>query len=67
MPNFIAFDEVLGRVADINLELMKPLFDKIKDMFDIVLFITHNEIVKDWSDNIITIVKENNISKIVTT
>lgn len=65
MPNFIAFDEVLGRVADINLELMKPLFDKIKDMFDIVLFITHNEIVKDWSDNIITIVKNDNISKIV--
>jgi len=66
MPNFIAFDEVLGRVADVNLESMKPLFDKIKDMFDIVLFITHNEIVKDWSDNIITIVKENNISKIIT-
>jgi len=66
MPNFIAFDEVLGRVADINLERMKPLFDKIKDMFDIVLFITHNELVKDWSDNIITITKENNISKILT-
>jgi hypothetical protein len=63
MPNFIAFDEVLGRVANVNLEIMKPLFDKIRDMFDIVLFITHNEIVKDWSDNIITIVKENNISK----
>jgi DNA repair exonuclease SbcCD ATPase subunit len=47
MPNFIAFDEVLGRVADVNLESMKPLFDKIKDMFAIVLFITHNEIVKD--------------------
>ena len=66
MPNFIAFDEVLGRVADVNLERMKPLFDKIKDMFDIVLFITHNEIVKDWSDNIITVVKENNVSKILT-
>ncbi len=66
MPNFIAFDEVLGRVANVNLEIMKPLFDKIREMFDIVLFITHNEIVKDWSDNIVTIVKENNISKILT-
>lgn len=64
MPNFIAFDEVLGRVANDNIERMKPLFDKIRDMFDIVFFISHNELVKDWADNIITVVKENNISKI---
>lgn len=64
MPNFIAFDEVLGRVADENIDKMKPLFDKIRDMFDIVFFITHNESVKDFADNIVTVVKENNISKI---
>jgi DNA repair exonuclease SbcCD ATPase subunit len=65
MPNFITFDEVLGRVANENIEKMKPLFDKIKDMYDIVFFITHNELVKDWADNIITIEKDNNISKIL--
>jgi DNA repair exonuclease SbcCD ATPase subunit len=65
MPNFIAFDEVLGRVANDNIERMKPLFDKIKDMFDIVFFISHNDLVKDWADNIVTISKENNISKIL--
>ncbi len=64
MPNFIAFDEVLGRVANDNIERMKPLFDKIRDMFDIVFFISHNELVKDWSDNIITVTKDNNISRI---
>lgn len=64
MPNFIAFDEVLGRVANDNIEKMKPLFDKIRDMFDIVFFISHNELVKDMADNIITVVKENNISRI---
>ena len=64
MPNFIAFDEVLGRVADDNIEKMKPLFDKVRDMFDIVFFISHNELVKDFADNIITVVKENNISRI---
>ena len=64
MPNFIVFDEVLGRVANSNIEGMKPLFDKIKDMFDIVFFISHNELVKDMADSIITVVKENNISKI---
>jgi DNA repair exonuclease SbcCD ATPase subunit len=64
MPNFITFDEVLGKVAPENMEKLKSLFDKIKDMYDIVFLITHNDIVKDWSNNIITVNKVNNISKI---
>lgn len=64
MPNFITFDEVLGKVAKVNIPLMKPLFDKITDMYDTVFFITHDDEVKDWADNIITIKKENNISTI---
>lgn len=65
MPNFITFDEVLGKVAQVNIPKMKPLFDKISDMYDTVFFITHNEEVKDWADNIITIKKDdNNISTI---
>lgn len=63
MPNFITFDEVLGKVAPENLEKLKTLFDKIKDMYEIVFFITHNDLVKDWSDNVITVVKNNNLSK----
>jgi hypothetical protein len=64
MPNFITFDEVLGKVANVNIPLMKPLFDKISDLYDTVFFITHNEIVKDWATQIITIKKEKNISSI---
>jgi DNA repair exonuclease SbcCD ATPase subunit len=64
MPNFITFDEVLGKVANENIEKLKPMFDKIKDMFDVVFLITHNDLVKDWADNIITVKKTNNISKI---
>ena len=64
MPNFITFDEVLGKVAQVNIPRMKPLFDKVTDMYDTVFFITHNEQVKDWADNIITIKKENNVSTI---
>jgi DNA repair exonuclease SbcCD ATPase subunit len=65
MPNFITFDEVLGKVAAENIEKLKPLFDKIKDMYDIVFLITHNDLVKDWGTNIVTVVKnDNNISKI---
>lgn len=64
MPNFITFDEVLGKVAADNIEKLKPLFDKIADMYDIVFFITHNDLVKDWGTKIITVVKDNDISKI---
>ena len=64
MPNFITFDEVMGKVANENLEKLKPLFDKIKNMYEIVFLITHNDLVKDWGDNIVTVEKEQNISKI---
>ena len=63
-PNFITFDEVMGRVAQENISKMKPLFERVSDMFDIVFFITQNDTIKDWADNIITIEKNNNISKI---
>lgn len=64
MPNFITFDEVLGKIAPENLEKIKTLFDKISDMYEIVFFITHNDLVKDWASKIITVIKENNLSKI---
>lgn len=64
MPNFITFDEIFGKVAYENIEAMRPMFDKIKDMFDIVFLITHNDLVKDWSDNIIHITKVDNISTV---
>lgn len=63
-PNFVTFDEVLGKVAEENIEKMKPMFDKIKDMFDIVLLVSHENLVKDWGDTIITIKKVDNISEI---
>ena len=64
-PDMIIFDEVLGKVADENLEPMKFLMDKVAELFDKVFLITHNENVKYWANNIITVVKENNISKLV--
>jgi DNA repair exonuclease SbcCD ATPase subunit len=64
MPNFITFDEVLGKVAPENIEKLKHLFDKIKDMYEIVFFITHNDLVKDWGDNVVTVNKIDNVSKI---
>lgn len=65
MPNFITFDEVMGKVANDNLEKLKPLFDKIKDMYEIVFLITHNDLVKDFATNIVTVIKKENISEII--
>ena len=64
MPNFITFDEVMGKVANDNLEKLKPLFDKIKNMYEIVFLITHNDVVKDWGDNIVTVRKPENVSEV---
>lgn len=65
MPNFITFDEILGKIAAENIEKIKMLFDKIKDMYEIVFLITHNDLVKDWGDNVLTVNKVSHISKIM--
>lgn len=66
MPNFITFDEVLGKVAPVNIVKLEEIFNKIKELYDMVFLITHNPIVKDWADQIITIKKDEvtNISSI---
>lgn len=64
-PNIIVLDEVLGKVADENLSLMRPFFEKIKSSFDVILLITHRELVRDWADHIMVIKKENDVSSIV--
>ena len=61
-PNIIVFDEVLGKVANINLDYVKIFFDKIKKMYEIILLITHNPLTQDWADKIVTIEKNNDIS-----
>lgn len=63
-PNIIVFDEVLGKVANINLDYVKIFFDKIKKMYEVILLITHNPITQDWADKIITIEKNNDISSL---
>jgi len=63
-PNIMIMDEVLGKVANENLDLIGEFFLKIKNYFDNIIIITHNPLIKNWSDNNILIVKENNVSKI---
>lgn len=63
-PDIIVLDEVLGKVADQNLELVKHLIDKISEMFSKVILITHDQSVKDWGNNVLTIEKTQNVSKL---
>jgi len=63
-PNVIVFDEVLGKVANINLDYVKTFFDKIKKMYETILLISHNPIIQEWGDKIITVEKNNDISSL---
>ena len=64
-PNVVCFDEVYGKVSNENLELIGKFFVKIRDYFEVIIVITHNDLVKEWADKILTIKKDNNISKIL--
>lgn len=63
-PNIVVMDEIFGKVADENLEMVGEFFKKIKEYFDHILVISHNPLIRNWSDNIIMIKKEENISTI---
>jgi ABC-type lipoprotein export system ATPase subunit len=63
-PNIIVFDEVLGKVANTNLDNVKIFFDKIKKMYEVILLISHNPLVMDWADKIVTVEKNNDISSL---
>jgi DNA repair exonuclease SbcCD ATPase subunit len=64
-PNLIVMDEVFGKIANDNLEMVSEFFVKIKDYFDKVFVITHNPMVSQWADCIVKITKQNNISKLL--
>tara|TARA_R110002020_G_scaffold329497_2_gene545308 strand:+ start:709 stop:3030 length:2322 start_codon:yes stop_codon:yes gene_type:complete len=63
-PNVTVFDEVFGKVSNENLHMVKDFFLKLKEYFDCVFLITHNPLVTEWGDNVITVKKTNNVSKI---
>jgi len=62
--NMLFLDEVLGKVGKMNLDKVEMLLSRIKDSYDNVMFITHNEETKSWGDFNIVVTKEDNISRI---
>jgi len=63
-PNIVVMDEVFGKIADENLEMVGEFFKKIKNYFEHIFVISHNSLIRNWSDNLIMLKKENNISSI---
>lgn len=63
-PNIVVMDEVFGKVADENLEMVGEFFKKIKEYFEHILVISHNTLIRNWSDNILMVKKEENVSSI---
>lgn len=62
--NFVVFDELWGCVADDNLSKLKPFIDRILTSYDFILQVSHNPLIADWHDNVITVYQESNVSKI---
>lgn len=63
-PNIIIFDEVTGKVSNDNLDKIGLFFDKLKQFFEHIWIISHNPLILDWADHLVTVKKENNISSV---
>jgi DNA repair exonuclease SbcCD ATPase subunit len=64
-PNLVVMDEVFGKISNENLEMVSEFFVKIKEYFEKVFLISHNPLINNWSDTVVKIKKENNISKLL--
>ena len=64
-PNLVVLDEVFGKIANDNLEMVYEFFTKIKDYFEKIFVISHNSIVGKWGYHVVKIKKENNFSKVL--
>jgi DNA repair exonuclease SbcCD ATPase subunit len=63
-PNIVVMDEIFKGIADENLELIGEFFKKTKNYFEHIFVISHNPLVRNWSDNLIMIKKDDNVSSI---
>ena len=58
-------DEGFGVLDDENIMIIQKFFDTIKPELNNIVFITHINNLKDCADHVISVTKENNISRLV--
>lgn len=63
-PNCLTIDECFGGVAAYNYNNVRELFNRITAIYDFVLDITHNELITDWHNQVVTVSKVDDISRI---
>lgn len=64
-PNFRVFDECFGAISPENLDLVGDFFNKCSSLFPNIFIISHNPVIKDWSNKLITVNKKNDISSLM--
>tara|TARA_R100001015_G_C4632220_1_gene195510 strand:- start:844 stop:3984 length:3141 start_codon:yes stop_codon:yes gene_type:complete len=64
-PNFLAIDEGFGNLDANNLNSIFMLFDYLKTEFDYVIVISHIDLMRDITDNLLEISKSSGLSNVV--
>jgi len=64
-PNFLAIDEGFGNLDSNNLNSIFSLFDYLKLNFDFMIVISHIDLMKDATDNLLEINQSKGYSQIV--
>lgn len=64
-PNLLVLDEIFGATGSSHYDDIRELLNRIMKNHDFIIDITHNEMITDWHNQIIEVVKENNISKVI--
>lgn len=62
--NFLIIDEGLGALDADNLSSLFMLFDVLRAQFDFILLISHLDVVRDVSDNLIEIKRDDGYSQV---
>ena len=63
--NFLVLDEVDSTIAASNYDNLRELYRRILGGYDFIIHIVHNELLADMHDMTISVIKEGNVSKIV--
>lgn len=62
--NCLILDEIWGRVAKENYDNLMRLIEKIGEDYDFVIMVSHLDHIKDCATSIITVTKDDNISRL---
>ena len=63
-PNFLAIDEGFGNLDASNLNSIFSLFDYLKLNFDFMIVISHIDLMKDATDNLLEITQTKGYSQV---